>query len=162
VRSPLSAHACYTIPVVTAPVTHPQLAEADHPLVLFYDGHCGLCAHSVKFVIKRDKAQKFKFAMLQGDVFPKMVPPAQRLNLPDSMVVLTPEGRVLTQSDAAIEINRQLGGVWSAFAVIGQCIPRFFRNGIYNLVARNRKRLFAPPPDACPLMPPEYRGRFLD
>ncbi len=133
-----------------------------NPLVLFYDGHCGLCAHSVKFVIARDKAQKFKFAMLQGDVFSKMVRGSSTGEIPDSMVVMTPEGKVLTKSDAAIEINRQLGGLWNVFAFVGSWTPRFLRDGIYDLVARNRKRFFAPPPDACPLMPPEFRGRFLD
>ena len=129
---------------------------------MFYDGHCGLCTHGVKFVLARDKAAKFKFAMIQGEVFAKMVPESVRQNLPDSMVLVTPDGKVLTQSDAAIEVNRQLGGFWKTFAVLGSITPRFIRDAIYNLVARNRRRLFAPPPDACPIMPPEYRSRFLD
>ena len=39
----------------------------EHPVILF-DGVCHLCAGSVRFVIKRDPQQRFRFSRLQSAV----------------------------------------------------------------------------------------------
>lgn len=54
------------------------------------------------------------------------------------MVLLREEdGRVFLRSDAVIELGRAFGGFWR-MAVIGKIIPRFLRDPLYKLVARNR------------------------
>jgi predicted DCC family thiol-disulfide oxidoreductase YuxK len=35
------------------------------------------------------------------------------------------------------------------------------RDAIYDRIARRRHRLFAAPTEACPLIPPALRSRFL-
>ena len=35
--------------------------------IVFFDGECNLCNHSVQLIIKRDPKAKFKFASLQSD-----------------------------------------------------------------------------------------------
>jgi predicted DCC family thiol-disulfide oxidoreductase YuxK len=130
------------------------------PEMIFYDGHCGLCHGFVKFVLRRDPDARFHFAPLQSSRFESTVEPARREKLPDSVVVLTREGKLLTRSAASLHVMKQLGGGWRVLAAVGYMVPRFIRDIVYNLVARVRRRLFKIPDDACPIVPPELRVRF--
>jgi predicted DCC family thiol-disulfide oxidoreductase YuxK len=134
---------------------------ARDPEILFYDGHCGLCHRAVKFVLKRDRAgNAFRFAPLQGETFQSRVPPERRAGLPDSVVVLTADGNLLTRSDAFLHILQKLGGGWKAFAGILGVIPRPVRDAVYNTVARIRYRVFGTRDDLCPIVAADLRTRF--
>lgn len=131
------------------------------PEILFYDGHCGLCHRTVKFVLKRDRAgNAFRFAPLQGQTFQRLVPPEQRAGLPDSIVVRREDGVLLARSDAFIYILRRLGEGWRAPAAILRVIPRPVRDAVYDLVARIRYGVFGRRDDLCPIVPADLRARF--
>lgn len=68
--------------------------------------------------------------------------------------------RVLAKSDAILLLARELGGVWR-LGEVGKLIPRFLRDKLYELVARNRYRVFGKY-DACMLPEPRHRQKFLD
>lgn len=130
--------------------------------LLFYDGSCGLCHHSVKFVLAHDRdGTKFRFAALQGSTFTETFAEELRAGFPDSVVLKTADGRTLVRSAAALEIGERLGGRWRMLARIIGVLPRWLLDWGYDGIARIRKRIFAPPEGACPLLPPELRGRFL-
>jgi predicted DCC family thiol-disulfide oxidoreductase YuxK len=131
------------------------------PEIVFYDGHCGLCHGAVKFILRRDHTMAFQFAPLQGPTIEKMIPPATRKYLPDSVVVLTGSGRTLTRSDAFLHILSRLGGGWHALALSAAIFPRPVRDAVYNTIARIRYRVFGRKDDLCPVMPAELRKRFL-
>jgi predicted DCC family thiol-disulfide oxidoreductase YuxK len=129
--------------------------------MLFYDGHCGLCHRAVIFVVKHDRSgNAFRFAPLQGETFESRVPPERRAGLPDSVVVLTADGKLLTRSDAFLHIFQKLGGGWNALAGILGVIPRPVRDAVYNTVARIRYRVFGTRDDLCPIVPADLRARF--
>jgi predicted DCC family thiol-disulfide oxidoreductase YuxK len=141
------------------------MTAAPHPLrvpeTLFYDGHCGLCHRAVQFVIRHDPAgAAFRFAPLQGPTFEAAVPSAQRAALPDSMVVLTHDGKLLLKSDAWLHIMYRLGGIWKAIGGICAIIPRPIRDWCYDFVASVRGRIFGRRDNLCPIIPPELRNRF--
>lgn len=136
------------------------IAERPAPVV-FYDAGCGLCHWAVRFTLARDKAALFRFAPLGGPAFERLLSAEQRSGLPDSMIVRTPDRRILTQSDAVIEILRPLGGVWGPAAVAAAAVPRGVRNAGYRFAAAVRRRLFARPANACPVAAPTLRARFL-
>ena len=138
----------------------PHSSEWPSPVV-FYDGDCGLCHGAVRFVLARDRAAIFRFAPLGSPAFERMIPAEERSRIPDSMVVRTTDQRTLTQSDAVVEMLRQLGGVWGALSLVLGTLPRAIRNPGYRFVAAVRASLFARPTDACPVMAPDLRGRFL-
>jgi predicted DCC family thiol-disulfide oxidoreductase YuxK len=128
---------------------------------IFYDGHCGLCHGAVRFVIARDpQGHLFRYAPLEGPTFAALVSAEHRAGLPDSVVVLTEDGRLLIRSDAFIHILRRLGGFWRVMGTITAVIPRAIRDGVYNFIARVRYRLFGRRPEVCPVTPPELRARF--
>jgi len=133
------------------------------PALLFYDGTCGLCHHAVRFVVAEDpRGAVFRFAPLQSDILAQRLDDARRRDLPDSLVVLTADGRVLTRSAAVVFILGALGGWWTIAARIGGLVPRAVADALYDVVARGRRRWFAAPAEACPVVATELRARFLD
>lgn len=130
-----------------------------HPVILF-DGVCNLCNSAVQFVIKRDKKNIFKFASLQSSfgqsVLKKYQLPATNFN----SFVLLQNQKVYTRSTAALMVVKQLSGLWPLlYSFI--TVPSFIRNGIYNLVAKNRYKWFGKK-ETCWLPSPELKIRFFD
>ena len=139
-----------------------SLPTEPHPVVLF-DGVCNLCSASVQWIIERDPGAAFRFASLQSEAGAALLE-MHGLSLPagadPDSVLLVDETGVHEQSDAALRIARGLGRPWSLLWGL-RFVPRFVRDGLYRLVARNRYRWFGRK-DACWLPTPELRSRFLD
>jgi predicted DCC family thiol-disulfide oxidoreductase YuxK len=132
-------------------------AGVDH---VFYDGECGFCHESVRFLARRDRAGAFRYAPLGGPTFLALVPAGRRAALPDSLVVRTEGGRVLVRSDAALHCLRRLGGGWRALAALLGAVPCALRDAGYDAFARSRRRWFARPDDACPIPSGALRARL--
>jgi predicted DCC family thiol-disulfide oxidoreductase YuxK len=125
---------------------------------IFYDGECGLCSRSVRFVMRRDSGGKaFRFAPLQGETFARTKP---QNAMPETMVVKTSDGQFLLRSSAWVHILRRLGGGWSWIGAMLGLIPRPIRDGVYDLVARTRHRLFPAPVGVCEILSADQRTRF--
>lgn len=135
---------------------------AKPPDLVFYDGSCGLCHHAVKYCVRRDRdGSRFLYAPLFGPTFNERVPAERQEALPDSLVVLTPEGELLVESDATAHLLGRIGGFDRFLGATLRIIPRFIRDGGYRFIARIRRKIFKTPEESCPLLPPELRARFL-
>lgn len=131
------------------------------PAWLFYDGSCGLCHAAVRFVLAEDRdGRAFRFAPLASETFLGAVPAPLRSALPDSLVVVTPDGAVLVRAAAVREIGARLGGLWRIAALASRALPIRWLDALYDAIARVRQRIFARPPEACPLVSRELRARF--
>jgi predicted DCC family thiol-disulfide oxidoreductase YuxK len=84
-----------------------------------------------------------------------------RAGLPDSLVVRTADGRTLTQSSGVVWLTKRCGGLWRVVAALIGWVPRPIRDVVYGLIAKVRYRLFARPKEACPMLPPDLRSRFV-
>ena len=130
-----------------------------NPIVLF-DGVCNFCNYWVNFAIKRDRKKKLKFTALQGELAKKILP---EFNInPTSLhsVILIDNGKVYTQSSAAIRICKYLSGGWKlCYGFI--IIPKFIRDFFYNIIARNRYKWFGKR-NVCMIPTAELKERFLD
>ena len=135
-------------------------AVSELPLIL-YDGDCGLCHGFVKYVLARDSEGVFLFSPLQGEAIKGLMDESQRKELPDSVVVVTPEQEVLCRSDAVGYVLSRLSGSARMQAKLLRLFPRFLRDTGYNGIASIRKKIFKKPDDVCPLVPQELRKRFL-
>jgi predicted DCC family thiol-disulfide oxidoreductase YuxK len=129
--------------------------------VLFYDGGCGLCHLSVRALLALDRRATLAFAPLGGETFRALVPEAGRAALPDSLVLRTPDGRLLVRSAAVLESLRVAGGPARGLAAAARVVPLPLADRLYDLVARARRRLFRPTAGDCPVVPPRLRARFL-
>jgi predicted DCC family thiol-disulfide oxidoreductase YuxK len=129
--------------------------------MLFYDGTCGLCHRAARFVLSEDRqGTAFRFAPLQGDAFTEAVGGEDRSGLPDSVIVRTDQGELLTRSDAVTYTLERLGGLWRVIAFPMRLLPKRFRNSAYDFVARIRYRLFPRAQTICPILPSDLRSRF--
>ncbi|HKP47623.1 MAG TPA: thiol-disulfide oxidoreductase DCC family protein [Pyrinomonadaceae bacterium] len=141
----------------------PSLPET-HPILL-YDGVCGLCNRLVQFIIKRDRNGHFRFASLQSEIASAVLKKHGRdpHDLDTVYVIVDysqPSERLLARSDAILFVLKKIGGFWR-LAMAGRVLPRPLRDLIYNLVARNRYRVFGRY-ESCMLPDPQHRAKFLD
>jgi predicted DCC family thiol-disulfide oxidoreductase YuxK len=134
--------------------------ERSQPLWLFYDGTCGLCHGAVRSVLAEDRTGIFRFAPIGGEAFVARVGDQVARTLPDSIVLQTASGELLTRSAAVRAVLDELGGLWRVVAVGMGLVPRAISDFFYDRVASVRRRLFRAPRDVCPVMPSELRTRF--
>lgn len=130
----------------------------DKPL-LFFDGVCNLCSGFVQFVIEHDPEAKFRFASLQSEAGQQVLREMNMSETELSTVVLLKNGKTYTHSDVALEMSRDMGGLWNLFYVF-KIIPKPIRDKIYDWVAANRYKWFGEK-EACWLPTPELQARFL-
>jgi predicted DCC family thiol-disulfide oxidoreductase YuxK len=134
-----------------------------NPIVL-YDGICGFCNRGVGFLLKRDRHDHFRFASLQsdfaGDLLRRHGVDRNRL---DTLYVVADYGRpsenLLARGDAVLFLSRGMGGVWNVARLL-KILPRWARDGAYDLVARHRYRFFGKH-ESCPLPDERDRHKFL-
>lgn len=139
---------------------HAKRARA--PDVLFYDGSCGLCHRTIRFILAEDPiGDRFRFAPLESDAYRDTVPEDRRKSLPDSVVIVSADGTIRSRSDAICYLLGRLGGLWRIVSWMPALVPRSLRDRGYDFVAVVRHRLFRRPKDVCPLMPSEYRRRWI-
>lgn len=127
--------------------------------IILYDGVCIFCSSWVRFVASRDVAKRFRFTPIQSDYGTRL---AQHFGIdpndPDTNAVIH-GGEAYFKSDAALTVLSQLprwGWVRVLFAV-----PTALRNPVYNLVARNRYRIFGRS-EACMVPDASLRERVIE
>ena len=127
--------------------------------VIFFDGVCNLCNASVNFIIKRDRKAYYKFSSLQSSYAGKMLPEhlTESTKL-QSLVVL--DNKMLIKSTAALSIAQHLSGLWPLLYTF-IIVPPFIRHFLYDLIARNRYKLFGKK-DECMIPAPELKNLFID
>lgn len=109
--------------------------------ILFFDGVCNLCTASVQFIIRHDRKRQFRFASLQSNTAKTML--GQHFSAEDRLdsFLLWEDETVYSRSEAALRIAKKLSGAWPLLYGF-RMVPAGIRDGIYNLVARNRYRWF--------------------
>jgi len=129
--------------------------------IIFFDGVCNLCNGFVDFVIKFDKKQIFYFSPLQGEKSKELKIDFLNLEKSDQSIIYIDEKNTqLEKSDAVISIASELFSFGQIFLFF-KIIPKFIRDWIYKIVAKNRYKIFGEK-STCRLPTPEERGRFLD
>lgn len=129
-------------------------------VVLLFDGVCHLCNSSVQFVLKRDKKNVVHFGALQADVSKQLIAATGYDGVLPDGVVLIENGKIYFESDAALRVLRHLGGFWGLMSYL-RFIPRFIRQFVYKIIARNRYKWFGKY-DTCAIPEKEWKSRFID
>ena len=127
--------------------------------IIYFDGICNLCNWSVRFILKYDKNVVFLFASLQSEFTKKHLVHFNDPERKNESIVYQDHQVFYTKSDAVLKILNDLGGVWKLFYVF-KIIPQNLRDWLYDLIARNRYRLFGKK-DNCMIPSPEVKNRFL-
>jgi predicted DCC family thiol-disulfide oxidoreductase YuxK len=127
--------------------------------VILYDGVCVFCSRWVRFVAVRDVERRFRFTAIQSGYGTRL---ARAFGIdpddPDTNAVVH-GGKVLFKSDAALTVLSHLPG-WRWVRVL-RLVPKPFRDALYNLVARNRYRIFGKY-ETCFVPDAELRARVME
>lgn len=138
----------------------PQVPAFDdsRPLVVF-DGDCVFCSRSMRLVARADRAGRFRMTPAKQPLGQALY---RHLGLStDSFdtYLLLADGQLHQRTDALIEIARLLPWPWRAGIAL-RLLPRRLRDAAYDVLARNRYRLFGRAPDCC-LVDSAFRDRLL-
>ena len=148
----------------------PNIAQSSSTgAVIVFDGVCVLCNGWVRFLLRHDHRERYRFAAMQGDSGRALLV-ANGLDPDDPVSFLLVEydliendssvsPRVSTDTDAMRRVLMGLGGVWR-IAGLSALLPRRVRDPLYRMIARNRYRWFGRH-DACPVPDPTQAYRFL-
>jgi predicted DCC family thiol-disulfide oxidoreductase YuxK len=130
----------------------------DQPIIVF-DGHCVLCSDFARFVLRHDRAKRYR-------LLPAQTPLGEALYRhygldPDDYQtnILVEDGRAWFKSEGSIRMFEGLGWPWRASAVM-RLLPAPWRDELYALVARNRLKWFGRR-EVCYLAEPGATDRFL-
>lgn len=142
-----------------APGGDPSIAADATGAVIVFDGVCVLCNGWVRFLLRHDRAHRYRFAAMQSDSGRRLL--ARHGLDPDNPAsfLLVEDGGAWTDSDAIRRVLVGLGGPWRAARLLA-LVPRAVRDPLYRLVARKRYRWFGRR-DQCLLPAADEQRRFL-
>lgn len=108
--------------------------------IVFYDGDCGFCNSSVQFILAKKK-WPFYFSPLQSNSAEKIIQ-KHKVKIQIDTIYFLKNDKLYNRSSAALQIARGLKrGYPLLFVFYG--VPKFLRDPLYNLIARNRHRIRA-------------------
>jgi predicted DCC family thiol-disulfide oxidoreductase YuxK len=146
-----------------------ELLEIGGRLLVVFDGRCGFCNRTVRWLLRRDGRDRLRFVASESERVVGMlarhgVDVASDADGPGSILVVRDAGgvaeSVLVGSDAVVALLRELPRPWAWVGVALKWIPRPVRDMVYGLVARWRYRIWGRL-ESCPAPTAEERERFL-
>ncbi len=111
----------------------------DRPLILF-DGDCVLCSGSARFILRRDRAGRFRLAPVQSPLGQALLVHYEVDPADPSTMLLIEAGEAHQRSEAVLRIAAGLPAPFSAASLL-RLLPGGWRDAVYLWVARRRRRL---------------------
>ncbi len=129
--------------------------------IILFDGVCNLCNGSVLEVIKHDKKDEFRFVSLQSNIGKTICKHLQiDTTTTDSIILYEPNIAYYTKSTAALLVMKSFGGFWKTTQVFF-LFPEFFRNWVYDFIAKNRYKWFGKKENCMIPTTPTLKAKFL-
>lgn len=148
---------CFYMAVRLAPEGPSGQTEKDNH-VIFFDGLCVLCIGTVNILLKFDKKRILRYSSLQGEYANGLLD--LRHTKSGASVVFLSQGHLYEKAEAVIQILCVLGGIYKLAAMFLNIFPLFILNSLYDLIARNRYRLFGIR-DTCVVPTNENKDLFI-
>lgn len=127
--------------------------------IILFDGVCNLCDNSVKFIIKHDKNDLFRFVALQSELGQKIIKylGIQDRNV-DSIILYEPNKAYYYKAEAIKKIMSELGN-WKK--IVSFLIPKgTIGNYFYDFVAKNRYKWYGKK-ESCMMPTAAILNKFL-
>ena len=118
-----------------------------------------LCSGFLKFMLRHDRNQRFKFVTAQSDLGEALYAHLGLKSTDYDTNVVIVSGHIYTKLDAFAAAMGALGGVWR-IAQIVRILPRPVADWLYNRIARNRYAIFGKT-ESCLVPTPDIQDRFL-
>ena len=148
-----------------------DFSEIGERVLVMFDGYCGFCNASVRWLLRRDRRDRLRFLALDSDQAEPVLArhglsrrdPAQNVDTGTIVVARDVGGAaesVLVRSDAVVALLKELPKPWPWVGAALGWVPRAIRDLGYRVVARWRYRIWGRL-KSCPIPSAEERGRFL-
>ena len=124
--------------------------------ILFYDGECGVCSRTIRFILKNERSNKLYFSSLQGDFAIHFLAKLGIESVSSNTLYLFENGKLYHKSRAALKLIAYLKRPFGLLKIL-YVFPRFFLDFVYDRIAANRKVFFK---DVCELISLD-KNRFL-
>ena len=109
--------------------------------IILFDGVCALCNNFIVFIAKNDKKDIFRFLPLQNKNINQFID-TKNINIKNlKSIILIEDNNPIYKSNAAIEILINLNNLY-LLCKIFYIIPKKIRDMVYELIAKNRYRVF--------------------
>ena len=128
--------------------------------VILFDGYCNLCNSQVNSILRFDSKKFFYFSNLDSSFSKKVIKENKVESLEGKTIILYHNNKIIIKSNAAIKIAYLLGGFFKIF-IIFKILPNLIRDGIYDVISRNRYRWFGKS-DSCYIPKKEILDRFIN
>lgn len=128
--------------------------------IILFDGVCNFCNFWVNYVIEKDKNDLFRFASLQSELGKSVL---RQLNLSENILdtfVLLDEKKYFLRSTAALKVVKDIKS-WLKVLYPLIILPGFLRDWVYNLVAKNRYKIFGKS-EFCRIPSEEEKSKFIE
>jgi predicted DCC family thiol-disulfide oxidoreductase YuxK len=127
--------------------------------VWLFDSACVLCSASVRYTLAHERAGRIRFVAIRSGEG-RAIAARHGIDPDDPHTFLFIEdGRALARFDGVLALARHLSGPARLLGP-ARVLPRPSRDALYDLVARNRYRLFGRR-SACERPDPRQRHRFV-
>jgi predicted DCC family thiol-disulfide oxidoreductase YuxK len=118
-----------------------------------------LCSRSAQFVLRHDRRGTFRLLAAQTPLGHALYGHFGLDPVDFESMILIADGVAWLKSEAVIRIAQGLGMPWSLAAIM-RVLPRPWRDRLYDVLARNRFRVFGRRA-TCFLPDPRWSDRFL-
>lgn len=125
--------------------------------IVFFDGVCSICNSTVDFLMREDEEGVLKYASLQGETASQFAE-IPREDTPGSIIYKRGD-EFHSKSTAVLLLLNDMGGFWKVLSFL-RIVPKFLRNAVYDLIARNRYKWFGKK-ETCRMPTQEERGKML-
>lgn len=128
------------------------------PIWLF-DSVCVLCENSVQFALRHEKSPAIQFVSIQSETG-QMIAKQNGIDPvnPESFLFID-KGKIYAKSDGVLALSHYLRYPARLLFLI-RLMPKSLRDWGYDLIARNRYRIFGRR-EQCIVPTPETRHRFI-
>lgn len=128
--------------------------------IVLFDGVCNLCNSSIQKIIENDDKNIFRFSSLQSAFGQEFLKKHHFSQEKFTAMMLIDGDKFYTKSDAALRIGKELKGFYKISGLF-LWIPKFIRNAVYNLIAKNRYKWFGKN-ESCWLPTPDLQQKFIN
>lgn len=137
-----------------------ELPKGKH--IVLFDGVCNFCDAAVQRIIKHDKKDLYRFASLQSEVGQQLTK-ERGINTSkiDSIILIIPGVAYYIKAEAALEIAKNMGGLYLVLGTLNSIIPAAISNKVYDYIAKNRYKWYGQK-ETCMIPTPELRAKFLE
>ena len=134
-------------------------AFADDKPIIVFDGHCAMCSSWARRVLKSDRSGRYRLVPAQTPLGRALYVHYGLDPVHFETNILVENGRAYVKAESSIRMAKGLDFPFSLATAL-RLLPRALADRVYDLVARNRFRIFGRT-EQCMISLPGWEDRFL-